>query len=63
MSDEVDRQLERDEVFDQVNLKAIREQATKIPAGKPGDCDLCGEWSARLVNGVCAPCRDKHKLP
>lgn len=62
MSDEVDRQLERDEVFDQANLKAIREQAAKIPAGKPGDCDLCGEWSARLVNGVCAPCRDRHKL-
>lgn len=28
-----------------------------------GDCDLCGEWSGRLVGGVCAPCRDRHKLP
>lgn len=25
--------------------------------------DLCGEWSGRLVKGVCAPCRDLHKLP
>jgi len=63
MVDEVDRQLERDEILDQENLKAIRVQATKIPLGAPGDCDLCGEWSSRLVNGACAPCRDKHGLP
>lgn len=63
MVDKIDRQLERDEVPEAANLKKIREQAAKIPAGRPGDCDLCGEWSARLVNGVCAPCRDEHKLP
>lgn len=63
MVDEIDRQLERDEVLEVANLKKIREQAAKIPKGKPGDCDLCGEWSVRLVNGVCAPCRDRHKLP
>jgi hypothetical protein len=34
-----------------------------LPEGNPGDCDLCGEWSGRLVKGVCAPCRDKYKLP
>lgn len=33
-----------------------------IPAGKSGDCDICGEWSGRLINGACAPCRDKHNL-
>lgn len=33
-----------------------------IPPGKPGDCKLCGEKSARLINGACAPCRDKHKI-
>lgn len=63
MVDEIDRQLERDEILDTVNLARAREAASKIPAGHPGDCDLCGEWSARLVNGVCAPCRDRHKLP
>lgn len=41
----------------------IAEAAAKIPPGEPGDCDLCGEWSGRLVGGVCAPCRDRHKLP
>jgi hypothetical protein len=63
MSDEVDAQLARDEILEAANLAQVREQARQIPAGEPGDCDLCGEWSARLVNGVCAPCRDKYKLP
>lgn len=27
------------------------------------DCDLCGEHSMRLVQGACAPCRDKYHLP
>lgn len=45
------------------SVAEIRKQAAKIDPGQPGDCDLCGEWSARLVNGACAPCRDKYKLP
>lgn len=40
----------------------IREKA-KIEPGVAGDCDLCGEWSARLIKGTCAPCRDRYKLP
>lgn len=34
-----------------------------IEPGTPGDCELCGEWSGRLINGACAPCRDKYHLP
>ena len=34
----------------------------EIIPGRPGDCDLCGEWSGRLLEGACAPCRDKHDL-
>lgn len=41
----------------------IREAARPMPVGEPGYCDLCGEWSGRLVGGACAPCRDKYKLP
>lgn len=44
-------------------LKAIRDEASRIPVGEPGECEMCGEQSGRLVNGVCAPCRDKHHLP
>ena len=40
-----------------------RAQAANMPVGKPGDCELCGEWSGRLVSGVCAPCRDRRGLP
>jgi hypothetical protein len=34
--------------------------AALIPPGNPGECDGCGEWSGRLVDGYCAPCRDKY---
>lgn len=42
---------------------AIRNTAKDIPPSRPGDCDMCGEWSGRLIKGVCAPCRDTYKLP
>ena len=63
MADEVDRQLERDAMLDAANLKAVRGMAQQMPAGQPGECELCGEWSGRLVRGACAPCRDKYGLP
>lgn len=44
-------------------VAAIRAKAAAIPAGEPGDCDFCGEWSGRLVAGACSPCRDKRRLP
>ena len=63
---------DRGDVIDQANDKAaalvdaataeLRYQAQHMPAGEPGDCDLCGEWSGRLVRGVCAPCRDRYRL-
>ncbi len=43
-------------------VKRIRDAAAKIPEGEQGDCELCGAWSGRLVNGACAPCRDRYKL-
>lgn len=39
------------------------QQAAHIETGAPGECELCGEWSGRLVRGACAPCRDRYKLP
>lgn len=42
--------------------RAIEAARRPIPAGAPGDCDLCGEWSGRLIGGACAPCRDKYNL-
>lgn len=63
MADEVDISQVRTEILEASKIAEVRERTAKIPAGVPGECDLCGEWSGRLVKGVCAPCRDKHKLP
>jgi hypothetical protein len=41
---------------------AARLAASQIPAGTPGDCDLCGEWTARLVGGACARCCDHYRI-
>ena len=48
---------------EEVTPNQVRMQAARIERGVPGDCDLCGEWSARLIRGACAPCRDRYKLP
>ena len=34
----------------------------KMDKGRQGECDLCGEWSGRLISDVCAPCRDRYKM-
>ena len=61
MSDEIDIANEYQETIKDAEIKRIR-RAAKLDRGEPGDCDLCGEYSGRLVNGVCAPCRDKYHL-
>ena len=32
------------------------------PTGVQGECDHCGEWFARLVKGVCIPCRNMDEI-
>lgn len=63
MADIADVTADRMEVQEAANIAEIRRKAAEIPKGKPGECDLCGEDMPRLINGVCAPCRDRHKLP
>ena len=58
MADEVDKANDRIEQ----ELKATIDNIPPLIPGKPGDCDMCGNWSGRLVKGVCAPCRDKYGL-
>jgi len=41
---------------------ALRAARKSLRVGVPGDCELCGEWSGRLIDGCCAPCRDKYHL-
>lgn len=60
--DEADITAERMQVLDEAMLANAKNKAAEIPAGSPGECDMCGEWSGRLVKGICAPCRDKYKI-
>jgi hypothetical protein len=59
MPDAIDLAQEREEI---ATKDAIRRNSSDIEPGKPGDCDLCGEWCGRLIRGTCARCRDKYKL-
>lgn len=63
MADVIDQGSEREQLDTANAVDAVRRAAAAIPAGSAGDCDLCGEHSMRLVQGACAPCRDKYKLP
>ena len=63
MPDEIDLAQECEHIATTSALNQVCEQAARIEPGVPGDCDLCGEWSARLIRGACAPCRDKWRLP
>ena len=63
MPDEIDLAQEREHIATASALNQVREQAAHIEPGAPGECELCGEWSARLIRGACAPCRDKWRLP
>lgn len=62
MTDEVD--ISNDNIQHDIErrVEEVRRNA-ELPPGEPGDCERCGEWSGRLVNGICAPCRDRFKLP
>lgn len=60
MADEADEAKDREER--RVAEGIARAQSQPLQPGVPGDCDLCGEWSGRLILGVCAPCRDHWRL-
>lgn len=62
MTDEVDTSNDNIQLDIERRVEEVRRNA-ELPPGEPGDCERCGGWSGRLVNGVCAPCRDRFKLP
>jgi len=59
MSDIADNAQPEEEAF---LAQAIARHSKPLAKGVQGYCDLCGEWSGRLVLGACAPCRDRHGL-
>lgn len=62
--DDADRTLADLERMDEAEERArAKLPVYQIPAGVPGDCDLCGEWFGRLIRGACVACRKKYHLP
>lgn len=58
MADEIDIANDYARKMEESNVAAIRAEAAKIPEGYAGECVSCGLDSKRLVNDMCAPCRD-----
>lgn len=58
--DDADHAQQRDEVLLESAIHATRNHP--IPKGEEGDCSYCGNWSPRIVNKACAPCRDRYGL-
>jgi len=63
MPDLIDQQNERDEVELDAGISLVRRAAANIPKGEAGECEECGEYFIRIVNGYCGRCRDKLGLP
>lgn len=58
MADDIDTTNDRVMQETERLLRETREAANRIPKGAPGVCSGCGEYSQRLVDDMCAPCRD-----
>lgn len=59
MADAADR---AQQTTDLITNNQINNARADIAPGKPGECDDCGEWTGRLIEGICAPCRDMNEL-
>lgn len=57
MADAVDQAAVLTEQHFERSLRAAR---VPVPIGVAGECDDCGEDWPRLVDGRCAPCRDRR---
>jgi len=58
--DEADNaQMSIETVID-INLANAMREAANIPVGEAGECNGCGEYFSRTVDGYCARCRDKY---
>lgn len=59
MADDVDR---ANELSDAHLAAALARHRPQMAVGSPGECELCGEFFTRLVEGACGFCRDKYGL-
>ena len=59
MTDIIDVANEYAAIETESSLAAVRRAAAAIPEGEPGECADCGEESQRLVERLCARCRER----
>lgn len=59
MTDIIDIANEYAAIETESSLAMVRRAAAAIPAGEPGECEECGEYSPRLVERLCARCRER----
>ncbi len=55
MADQADMAAVLERQHFERSLTAARQP---VPIGVPGECEVCGDDSPRLVASRCAPCRD-----
>ena len=60
--DTVDTASEYEQKERDNQIAAAIASAAKFDPGEAGDCELCGHYFARIVEGACARCRDKYGL-
>jgi len=60
VGDSLDQAALREEQDREALIARARADA-QLRAGKAGDCDECGEWHSRLVDGACPACRVKYR--
>jgi len=58
--DEADYANERREEMEADKLAQVQRAASVMPKGEPGDCDGCGDYFLRTVDGLCGYCRDRR---
>ena len=58
--DEIDYSTAVQQSTEEKAIAAIRAKAAEMPEGIEAECTECGEESKRIVNGKCAPCRDRE---
>lgn len=58
--DEADKAEQRIEEAVSDGINEASRAVAAMPVGEPGECSGCGNESLRLVNGYCAPCRDRY---
>lgn len=63
MADSADEAFELSEAEVSDAVSKSRKKVNEMPIGNPGECFFCERYFTRLVNDVCARCRDEQGLP